>query len=133
MRRSGFVAWVMGVVAALVIVGGFMSLDRTVGHWYVEEPLTADDVAGAILGGWDRSQPLKPAEVTGVIHEASPGSAAQLQAALERLANIAALPFLQEEMRLSDQAFVNRVRECQAFLLGRNAIVSACNLEASGQ
>lgn len=36
MRRTTVMATLVGALLALAIVGGFMALDRTVLHWYVE-------------------------------------------------------------------------------------------------
>jgi hypothetical protein len=111
-----------------------MALDRTVGHWYVSEGPTADDIARQFLGDWDRSVPLKAPEVTGTVSEAPPGSSAQLHQALYRFANMGGAILLKDELRsLSDQGIANRLQECEAYLLARNANTTVCGLEPIGQ
>ena len=135
--KGAFVAATTAIVC-LSILGGFMALDKTVGHWYVPEtapmPLTTDEIAQAFLGEWDRSVPLEGPELTRTLSEPPPGSTAQLQAALDNFANLGSVVLLTDEVRgLSDQATANRFQECEAFLMGRNANGSSCNIVALGQ
>ena len=121
-------------IVILALVGGFMALDRTVGHWYVPEARTADDIAREFLGDWDRAVPLEAPEVTGKRDEAPPGSSAQLRYALMHFANVSAILLLINDVSgLSDQAKANRLQECEAYLLGRNASGLSCGLIPLGE
>ena len=121
-------------VVCFGLLGGFMALDKTVGHWYVPEPLTTDEIALAFLGEWDRSVPLKGPKLTGTSSEPPPGSTAQLQYALHNFAWVHAIWLTQADVEgLSDQAKANRFHECTAYLMGRNANDSSCNLVPLGE
>jgi len=51
-------AWLL---IAFVVLGTFMALDKTVGHWYVPKepkpPTTTELVAFRLLGTWNKSIP----------------------------------------------------------------------------
>ena len=51
MKRAPVLAAVAGVLVALAIVGGFMAIDRTVVHWYMESGQTAPTPGPTRLAG----------------------------------------------------------------------------------
>jgi len=129
------------IVVSFAILGTFMALDRTVGHWYVPESRasTTNEVARELLGIWDRDAAQSEREealndwVRGVTSsEAPPGSVNQFKWALLRLANAGALPLVGEEMsRLSSpRQRLERLYECMGYLLATHGTASACNMVA---
>ncbi len=124
------------VVITLLIVGAFMAVDRSVLHWYTPQPLSADDIALTILGDWDRSVPQaeRARDNYSVLRESigqpGPGSAVQLQRALVRTANAAALPLIGPDLAAasSERAALERLNQCVEFLLGLSGSTVACNL-----
>jgi len=131
----------MGSLMVLAVLGTFMALDKTVGHWYVPEEAETpvEPVAQYFLGHWDKSIPQTlrdedtRRQLTGEGSTSSGDtSAQQLRSALHRIANAAALPLIRQDLAglNSPKLELERLTQCIGYLLGTNETPVACNMQS---
>jgi len=126
------------LLIVFAVLGIFMALDKTVGHWYAPEEMDAEVVARQLLGRWDKTVPQSVRDdhterwLAGQISISSGDtSAEQLSTALSRIANAAALPLVSTEIaRLSTpREKLDRLDQCIGYLLGTTDTIIACNMQ----
>jgi len=98
---------------------------------------SVDLVAKDILAEWSREVPQqervsdKYAVLRNSVLEPKPGAAGQLNHALIRIANIAALPLIGQDMiGQTERVQLQILNQCVEYLLGTSNAVYACNMQA---
>lgn len=126
----------VGILIALLVVGGFMALDRTVGHWYVPDPeVVSRQVDSQLRRVGAQGRDLRELQSRVEELESSRGDAdglALYETDLERDAAISRLGFA-----VTVNSLVNnlggfqtntspRGKACQAWLLDGTGSISDC-------
>jgi len=137
--KSALVA-VTTAIVCFAILGGFMAVDRTVGHWYVpnsnDDLMTGEEFARYILDDWDRSVPQSVRDderEKALAGEAEPphvgeGSLAQLQAAFQRTGWSAVWFLVEPDIKGTyERKRYDIGEDCGGYLFGLHNRMAACN------
>lgn len=121
MKRPTMLAAMAGALVALAVVAGFMALDRTVGHWYVDSP--AERLALLEAGNDQISERVdeigQEMEVLDLIHEPPTTLYGGNQVVVDlRVARL--LAYLYVKRNLVSDATMNhpQVEKCLTWIMG---------------